>query len=33
MASIQLYEPVIWAIVSKHLPALKKEIEKYLEEL
>jgi uncharacterized protein with HEPN domain len=23
---------VIWAIVSKHLPALKKEIEKYLDE-
>jgi uncharacterized protein with HEPN domain len=23
---------VIWAIISKHLPALKKEIEKYLDE-
>ena len=23
---------VIWAIVSKHLPALKKEIEKYIDE-
>lgn len=23
---------VIWAIVSKHLPALKKEVEKYLDE-